>query len=352
MDYRGLCISKFNMFVFSWFKRNGWLPLITFFLMIAYWPGIEAPATTLRWCVLYTFIPFVRRVDLEKIFVFASYGIAINSLICLGQWFRWDLAIDGNGYYNTDIAYWIVSLSWRPAGLFVNGNILAETTALVIVGCIVYCKWFHVLPMIPAMLLPMQRASMLALLIVGMISIRKQLLQKNLIKWFMTALLGIISLLMIWWSPELMRIVSIQDRFELWSFAVSNLHWLGNGISSFRNDYLNYTGFVDFNYNVTYIHNDYLELLYDLGIFGIIPIGAFAFILFSNCRIKYVLWTFGIIAMFGFPTHMPATLFIMALCIIECVHNWSDNSLLLYGSRIFSFARNVQSKFIPVTISD
>ena len=337
------------MFVFSWFKRNGWLPLITFFLMIAYWPGIEAPATTLRWCILYTFLPFVRKVDLEKIFVFASYGIAINSLICLGQWFRWNLNFTSD-YINTDIQYWIVSLSWRPAGLFVNGNILAETTALVIVGCIIYRKWLHVLPMIPAMLLPMQRASMLALLIVGMIwIICYKKLKLNIYQYLVITLLLFLGGVIVYFRFDLN---SFQDRIELWSFAISNLHWLGNGISSFRNDYLNYTGFVDFNYNVTYIHNDYLELLYDLGIFGIIPIGAFAFILFSNCRIKYVLWTFGIIAMFGFPSHMPATLFIMALCIIECVRNWSDNSLLLYGSRIFSFARNVQSKFISVTISD
>jgi len=317
--------------------------------MIAYWPGIEAPATTLRWCILYTFLPFVRKVNLEKIFVFASYGIAINSLICLGQWFRWNLNFTSD-YINTDIQYWIVSLSWRPAGLFVNGNILAETTALVIVGCIIYRKWLHVLPMIPAMLLPMQRASMLALLIVGMIwIICYKKLKLNIYQYLVITLLLFLGGVIVYFRFDLN---SFQDRIELWSFAISNLHWLGNGISSFRNDYLNYTGFVDFNYNVTYIHNDYLELLYDLGIFGIIPIGAFAFILFSNCRIKYVLWTFGIIAMFGFPSHMPATLFIMALCIIECVRNWSDNSLLLYGSRIFSFARNVQSKFISVTISD
>ena len=320
-----------------------WLPIVTFVLMIAYWPGIEAPATTPRWIILYAFLPFVRVIDLEKVFVFASYGIAINSIICIGQWFRWDLAIDSNGFYNTDIAYWIVNLSWRPAGLFVNGNILAETTALVIVGCITYRKYFHVLPMIPAMLLPMQRASILALVIVGIVSQYRTLVQKKLISFLVLVI--IISLFV---YIEGIRLDSFKDRLELWSFAASNLHWLGNGISSFRTDYLNYTGFVDTNYNVIYIHNDYLELIYDLGIFGVCIIMAFAFTLFSNCKVKYVLWTFAIIACFGFPSHMPATLFIATLCIIDCLHNWSDNSLLLWYSRIPAFSRDVQRKPIPI----
>jgi hypothetical protein len=321
-----------------------WLPIVTFVLMIAYWPGIEAPATTLRWMMLYAFLPFVRVINLEKVFVFASYGIAINSLICLGQWFHWNLSIDGKGYYNTDIAYWIVNLSWRPSGLFVNGNILAETTALVIVGCITYRKWFHVLPMIPAMLLPMQRASILALVIVGTIWIfqnQKLKLSRYMVLILLLSIGGVIFLMRL-------DLSSFRDRFELWSFAASNLHWLGNGIGSFRTDYLNYTGFADTNYNVIYIHNDYLELIYDLGIFGVCIIMAFTFTLFSNCKVKYVLWTFAIIACFGFPSHMPATLFIATLCIIECLRNWSDNSLLLRCSRIPAFPRDVQRRFIPI----
>src|SRR3984885_3926197 len=249
--------------------------ILAFFLMIAYWPNVEGAATTLRWCLLYAFVPllvyFRYNLNFHHLFIALSFGIGINSVYVLFQWF---------GYRP------VIQIFNSPPGLFINGNILAETTALVIVGCIIH-RLYYLLPLLaPSMLLPMQRGSMIALVIVGMISIRIKLigLKSSL---FILAISVIMFILFYQF-----RTASIQDRLELWTFTITHLTWFGNGFDSFRINYLNATDLLDNSYYIIHAHNDILELIYSYGIFAIIPIGAIGLSLWTSNPLRYVVATF------------------------------------------------------------
>jgi len=314
--------------IFNWCRP--WL-LLAFVLFTAYWPNVEGAATTLRWCSLFAFVPllihFKADLQFKHLFIACSLGVGINSIFCLFQWF---------GYRP------VVQIFNSPPGLFINGNILAEATALVIVGCLVY-RLYYLLPlMVPAMLLPMQRASVIALLIVGMIAIKLN------VKWKLL-LCGIIILII--FSSLLLRSTSIQDRLELWTFATTHLNLLGHGINSFRNEYLNYFDIVDNSYSIIHIHNDLLELIFDYGIFGVIFYTAIILgTVFTKSTLKYVVLAFLIEGLFGFPLYVPTTLFITSLCFYDCLRNWDDAQFVFWSGRIYSYARNAGTRFRQITI--
>src|ERR1700733_1155727 len=270
--------------------------ILAFFLMIAYWPNVEGAATTLRWCLLYAFVPllvhFRCNLNFHHLFIALSFGIGINSVYVLFQWF---------GYRP------VIQIFNSPPGLFINGNILAETTALVIVGCLIH-RLYYLLPLLaPSMLLPMQRGSMIALAIVGMIYYYRKLGKVTL------SFLMVFMFILIGYSI-IFRLNSLQDRLELWTFTITHLTWLGNGFDSFRINYLNVSNLLDNSYYIIHAHNDILELIYSYGIFAIIPIGAIGLSLWTNNPLRYVIATFVIEGLFEFPLFMPTTLFIASLC--------------------------------------
>src|ERR1700733_3395106 len=304
--------------------------ILAFFLMIAYWPNVEGAATTLRWCLLYAFVPllvyFRYNLNFHHLFIALSFGIGINSVYVLFQWF---------GYRP------VIQIFNSPPGLFINGNILAETTALVIVGCIIH-RLYYLLPLLaPSMLLPMQRGSMIALVIVGMIwSFKKSWVH----------LLGFVCLTIIGLSITI-RSTSIQDRLELWIFTVTHLTWFGNGFDSFRINYLNASNLLDNSYYIIHAHNDILELIYSYGIFAIIPIGAIGLSLWTSNPLRYVVATFIIEGLFEFPLFMPTTLFIASLCWWYCLFDRDGGCFIVWWRRIYSYTRNGQTKFRECKIS-
>ena len=305
--------------------------MFAFVIFIAYWTNVEGAATTLRWCLLFAFVPllihFKADLQFKHLFIACSLGVGINSIFCLFQWF---------GYRP------VVQIFNSPSGLFINGNILAEATALVIVGCIVY-RLYYLLPlMVPAMLLPMQRASMIALVIVGMIAIKLNIKWKPL-------LCGII--ISIIFSSLWLRSTSVQDRIELWTFATTHLNLFGHGINSFRTEYLNYFSILDNSYYIVHVHNDPLELIFDYGIFGgIFYVAIVLGTIFTKSPLKYVVLAFLIEGLFGFPLYMPTTLFIASLCFYDCLHNWDGIKFTFWSGRIYSHARNVGTRFKQIAI--
>src|SRR3984885_2334071 len=320
--------------------------ILAFFLMIAYWPNVEGAATTLRWCLLYAFVPllvhFRCNLNFHHLFIALSFGIGINSVYVLFQWF---------GYRP------VIQIFNSPPGLFINGNILAETTALVIVGCIIYRLYYLLLLLAPSMLLPMQRGSMIALVIVGMIYIiqfRCVLLQntfrvKFLIPILLFLVLGVFLSLIGYLTFQ--RLNSLQERLELWTFTITHLTWLGNGFDSFRINYLNVSNLLDNSYYIIHAHNDILELIYSYGIFAIIPIGAIGLSLWTSNPLRYVVATFIIEGLFEFPLFMPTTLFIASLCWWYCLFDRDGGCFIVWWRRIYSYTRNGQTKFRECKIS-
>jgi hypothetical protein len=360
-------------------NKYAW-PILALFIIIGYWYNVEGAGTTLRWCLIFAVIPilvtFRCNLNFNHVFIASSFGIGVNSIIVILQHYGYTLDL--------------VQVSGRPSGSFLNGNLLSEVTALVIMGCIVH-RLYYLLPLtVPSMLLPMHRGSMIALVIVGMIYSltldgMKEKTTKRFIGWLWVLLLLILILLSIislssrigldsldlvqvsgrpsglFLNGNLLSEVtaslssrigldSIQDRFELWTFAITHLTWLGNGIGSFRIDYLNYANILDDSSYILHVHNDLLELIFEYGIFATIPVGLIILSLYTTNILRYVIMVYIIEAMSGFPTYMPTTLFIVSLCMWSCLRSWYRDSFIIWFGRIYSYTRNARAR--PLQASD
>lgn len=117
------------------------------------------------------------------------------------------------------------------------------------------------------------------------------------------ALLAAAAVSLTWPGP------SDMERFLIWRAALSGLDWDGRGMGSFadvlfRTDALYYPG---------HVHNDYLQLAFELGI-GAVPVYLIYAATLARTESRY--WPafagFALAGMFFFPLYTPITAFIGA----------------------------------------
>lgn len=220
---------------------------------------------------------------LEPVCVGAGAGIALSGLVALGQ------VIDGH----------------QPTGLFLNKNFMAEAAVVTTIGLLIYRRWCLALCCLPAALLPVSRAAMLALLIVGAIA-----LWRHRLRWTLAILLVCVA-----WALALRGIDlrSAGERAMIWGSTIQHLTWLGRGLGSF---YIDFPSWGDFGQRVNHAHNDWLEITYEVGVLGV---GLFAALVIGAMRqagggVRYVLAGFLVTGCFGFPLYLPVTGVLAALC--------------------------------------
>lgn len=338
----------------TWFCRNHLLPCLAAnkydyavgalvcAIMVAYWPGVPGAALTLRYAALLCTLPWLalrqsppavglaflayvtasiswslepwygvgdllhftllwlaftvgRQVFDERwIWRGAAVGLAVSSVLAVAQWMG--------------APYAPPCLMPRPCGLWLNGNIMAETATLVVVGLLSsQCSWLWAAICIPALTMPLHRGSILALSVSGVLF----LCRRRQPGW--TACLGLLGIAstagvaLVWITlgpggraddlAAILHSPGVEDRLRLWQVALEHLSLFGSGAGSAYS-----LGEAEF------MHNDWLQLLYEFGL-GTGLVAPLAW----SCRRNHVCSAYAVLALVGFPLFMPATGLLAAL---------------------------------------
>ena len=225
--------------------------------------------------------------SLRPLFIGAGIGLAGSSAISIGQ-----------------LAGWIDWPSINiPSGLFLNKNFMAEAAALVLIWLIAERVWWLAILVAPALALAGARGALLALGIGLALELRRHP------SWLMGGLLAA-DMVLFGMGMATHSSATTAERLDIWQELANSLGFLGSGIGSY--------GFMPHSMQpdgaLMHAHNDYLELVYELGAVGAALAALFAWELrgpLTSARL--VLIVFAVEACFAFPSHLPATLAIAAL---------------------------------------
>lgn len=248
-----------------------------------------------QWCLLAAVFGLGMRVaSLRLVYAAATLGLAVSSAVVLFE-LVYPSTIQPSG--------------GKHAGLFFNPNMLAEVTALVLIGVIGHRIWWAVALLIPAITFPQGRGAWLALAVAGTV----YLWQRSRVAALSVTLLGVCA-------ATVLVLVGFKNyssvqRVDLFLDSIPALSWLGNGLGSYDTTFPYFASRIDVFVNrPQHAHNDYLQLVLELG-----PGSLFAGWLLYLCLRgpltieRYVLIAFCVEAAFDFPSYMPATGFMAAL---------------------------------------
>jgi hypothetical protein len=224
---------------------------------------------------------------LRPLFIGAGLGMVASSTVAIGQ-----------------LAGWI---DWPtiniPSGLFLNKNFMAEAAALVLIWLIAERVWWLAVPVMPAIALADAKGALLALA-VGLVP----LFWKTR-SWVIGGLL--VAVMALFDHAYVMNgTATMTERLDIWTGASHGIGMFGSGIGSY--------GFVSNQVlpdgHAMHAHNDYLELVYELGMIGALLGALFVWELrglLTTARL--VLIVFAVEACFAFPAHLPVTVALAAL---------------------------------------
>lgn len=215
---------------------------------------------------------------------------AASSVFALAQW--------GFGWYPFPV--WGTA---RPPGFFFNPVHAAQTLAVIGVGLYVRRLYWLIPGLLPGLYLAHSRGGWAALALGVLATHFRQPL------WFLVAALAAAVALTLHPSP------SDFQRLEIWHAAWINLTFWGNGIGSFWDLYM---GSPTQLIHPEYAHNDYLQTLFELGVWSVIPFGVVAWAASrTSARDWPVLISVMFMACFSFPIHMPVIALVAAAALIS-----------------------------------
>lgn len=196
-------------------------------------------------------------------------------------------------------------LSVGFSGLFVNPNIFAEVSALILVLLLINKMWLYSIVTLPGLFVS-SRAVMLGLAGALIVWIwRKSKIAVGVI--------GVLSLALLWYMTTYRYMRSVNQRLGIWQDMMAGFNLFGNGIGSFEYLFPIYNVHLDAAVNRTYqAHNEFLQTIFELGFIGAALLSA---IIILSWNSKYAPWLvcFLIISCFGFPLHIAATAFMFAI---------------------------------------
>lgn len=234
-------------------------------------------------------------VSMRALFRGLAVGLAISSGFAVAQSFGLDLVLRAD----------------PGAGLLYNSIIAGLLSAMVIVGLVVARDWIWILLAAPALWLAGSRGGWLVLA-VGLAAI-----------WFrrpfwiiLTALAAGSGIVALGLHPG-----SDSMRLAIWSGALSHLSWFGKGPEAFLNYFMQWPGRGIIQ--PEYVHNDYLQLVFEYGL-GAAPILLAFAVLFLFTRNPY--WPlyvcFATAAGFVFPLHMPSVTVLSGIVAGRVATDW------------------------------
>lgn len=225
--------------------------------------------------------------SLRPLFIGAGLGLSLSSAVAIGQLLGW-------------IHWPSINI---PSGLFLNKNFMAEAAALVLIWLIAERIWWLAALVAPALALAGARGALLALGIGLALELRRHP------SWLMGGLL-VADMVLFGMGMATHSSATTTERLDIWQESANSLGFLGSGIGSY--------GFMPHQIHADgfslHAHNDYLELVYELGVVGAILGALFAWELRGPLNsARLVLIVFAVEACFAFPSHLPTTLAIAAL---------------------------------------
>jgi hypothetical protein len=240
--------------------------------------------------------------DFEPILKGLAAGLGVSSAVAIAQAFGFD-----GIYMFTD----------NPAGLLYNSTVLGSTCALILIALVSHALWRWVPLVLPGLYLAHSRG---AWLILGAVILTR-------IHWALTiALLASVGTGYAYFAGD-----SDSLRLTVWGHALRELTPFGRGIGSFNSYFFIRDGQI---MHPEYVHNDYIQLLFELG-----PAAAIVFAIYAIC-----LWQrsspyhatflgFAILGTFYFPLWTPLTAFIGCMCAGRLVSDWHLVRNMGYPSR-------------------
>lgn len=215
--------------------------------------------------------------NLKPIIIGFGLGIWANSLVMLG--------ID-------------VPHVTDHAGLFVNSNYMGEIAGLVLIAAFATKLWWLVPGIMPAFIMAQCRGAFIAVAGAFVVHIWSKSKVAAL------GLLGAALIALVVWSQT----PSAIDRMEMLSAVGHHLSLMGSGLGSFYTLYpLLHPGVEILNIRPEHLHNDWLEIAFELGFLGSVCFTGFIWTVSTNNVARLLLAAFFIEACFGFPLHMAAT---------------------------------------------
>jgi hypothetical protein len=247
--------------------------------------------------------------SLRPLFIGAGLGLSLSAAVAVGQLAGW--------------VHWpTINV---PSGLFLNKNFMAEAAALVLIWLIAERVWWLAALVAPALVLADARGALLALGVGLALELwrRPSLLTGGLL----AATTGLFINAMMTHSGA-----TTVERFDIWQESVDNLGFLGTGIGSY--------GFMPHQLHADgwslHAHNDYLELVYELGMIGLGLLALFMWELRGPLNsARLVLCCFAVEACFAFPSHLPTTLALAALAAGYAVRAGAVVRVQSHGRRDF-----------------
>lgn len=319
--------------------------LLSFVFSVIYSPGIASAATTPKWAFLSIAVPvaiLLRRTSkvtlahvlIASLVLYAIVSLAWTTVFFDGINVTWKLILfTGLVWIGAEVksirsmlvgaslALWINSIvviaqvhGWHgipevvsPGGLFLNKNMGAEFAVLILVGLICERIWWPIPGLMPSIIYVMfpngpARGAWLALGIVciGWVGSKFPRIVTVLLGLGLTAIAG---------HYILSYDSSVSQRMDIWADTVSGFKTWGNGIGSFYVDYPHYATHMDtLKERPDHAHNDFLELVFELGIGSLLAVAFFL----SVYRVRLatersIVLAFLVESCFGFPLAMPAT---------------------------------------------
>lgn len=209
--------------------------------------------------------------------------------------------------------FWIETLhNGYASGLFLNQNFMAEACAAAIVIAASRKWWPLVVMNAPGVVFVGARGAILGLMAAAFV----WLWQRNRRSSFVLVMLLAVTMAGLTFYKRGDNIGSVNERLAIWADTWDGVTFFGHGIGSFFTQYPVKATRIDVALNRSeYAHNEALNILFELGLPGLVVVSGFVWVLWARAGIdeRMVLACLGAIALVGFPLRLPATAFCFAL---------------------------------------
>jgi hypothetical protein len=234
--------------------------------------------------------------------------VTVSSLIAIAQWYGWH-PVEQYG---------------EPSGLFYSQNRLAEVALLVFAAALALRQWWFIPGIVPALVLPYERAVWIGAAIVLAIwgwQRADQFCRFVLAAsagWLLVGLAMTASL----WRTSQFGFEGIAERLAIWSFVVHHLSVFGHGLGAFVNDGpllawpVSPGSHIDYVSRAEHPHNEWLWLAYEGGAVAVALAVGFAVAVWRACDdgLRLVLVALFIVSCLAMPFHDPATIGVAIVC--------------------------------------
>jgi O-antigen ligase/polysaccharide polymerase Wzy-like membrane protein len=303
--------------------------LLALLALEAYRTSVGYDAALMLWvAVLYTVL-FCWRPDMRNVAIGAGLGMCANSVAVLLQY---------AGYHFGN------EVSVYP-GLFFNSNWAAVIAAPVFVLCIGYELWWIAAGIAPTLLLG-SRTAAVAVGVAALVGLWKRSPFAAIMAALSCALLAVTL-------THRGGMASIDYRLNIWRDVLPALTFWGHGLGSFLPDFPAYQVHTNaLNIRFAELHNDYLQILFELGVGGAAAVVILVRQLSASPRSPafYALVAFMTESCFDFPLYQPVAGALFVVVAADVFHSrcvlWDD---VLRGQRVlYGWYARLRDQSLPV----